>query len=293
MKISATDILKDYLARGPMHQYRLKKAVAFHCFRCGQSKKAKLVTAYDEDWRRVLCNGCYGYLLSIYEVKAGVASDDEKAESLGQLLLSLCDKDQSREARRLFELAEKRAHLLTENSLRFVSTSEHLSHALQSVSDLDWSPATIGLCKAFETEVVARILIPLSHAVSNVNLEGDIRDKDIGKVARFCAGMPGSKPPELGTFAYFYQTALNSEARRASSPLICALFRLFSSWPDSSWLVDLDGLYESTMRLTSKFRNRAAHIDVLSEDDYNQCREFVIGPLGILWRLIHATSQRK
>ena len=275
-----------------MHQYRLNEATAFHCFRCGESKKAKLATTYNDDWQRLLCNGCYGRLLSIYEIKAGTESDDDKATSLAALLLTLCDRDQSREAQRLFTLSERRAQLLTESSLRFVATSEHLSRVLQSVSDLDWSPTTIGLCKAFETEVVARIIIPLSQAVLGVALDTDIRDKDIGRVARFCADPTAAKPPELGTFAHFFQTALNSETRRETSPLIRALFRLFASWPDSPWLTDLKGFCEAVVRLTRDFRNRAAHTDVLFQSDYDSCRDFVIGPSGILWRLIHATQPK-
>ena len=275
-----------------MRQYRLNEATAFHCFRCGESKKAKLVTTYNDDWQRLLCNGCYGRLLSIYEIKVGTESDDDKATSLAALLLSLCDRDHYREAERLFTLSERRAQLLTENTLRFVATSEHVSRVLQSVSDLDWSPTTIGLCKAFETEVLARIIIPLSRAVSGIVLDTDIRDKDIGRVARFCADSSASKPPELGTFAHFFHTALNSESRRETSPLIRALFRLFASWPNSTWLTDLRGFCEAVVRLTRDFRNRAAHIDVLLQSDYNSCRDFVIGPSGILWRLIHATQPK-
>ena len=217
-----------------MHQYRLNAATAFHCFRCGESKKAKLVTTYNDDWQRLLCNGCYGRLLSIYEIKAGTESDDDKATALAALLLSLCDRDQSREAQRIFTLSEKRAQLLTDNSLRFVSTSEHLSRVLKSVSDLDWSPSTIGLCKAFETEVVAHIIVPLSRAVCGEALDSDIRDKDMGRVARFCADTTASKPPELGTFVHFFQTALNSETRRQASPLIRAVNRIARRRPGNA-----------------------------------------------------------
>ena len=292
VKPAPSDIQKDYPPRGPMHQYRLSEATAFHCFRCGESKKSKLLTTYDHDWQRLLCNGCYGRLLSIYEIKAGTESDDDKAASLAALLLSLCDRDQSREAQRLFALSERRAQLLTESSLRFVATSEHLSRVLVSVSELDWSPTTIGLCKAFETEVVARIIAPLSQAVSGVALDSDIRDKDIGRVARYCADPSAAKPPELGTFAHFLRTALYSKTRRETSPLIRALFRLFASWPDSTWLTDLEGFYDAVARLTRDFRNRAAHTDVLLQSDYDSCRAFVIGPSGILWRLIHATEPK-
>lgn len=231
--------------------------------------------------------------MSIYEIKTGSGSEDDNATALALLLLSLCEKEQAREAQRLFHLSERRAELLSEISLRFVSTSEHLFRVLDSVSELDWSPATIGLCKAFEAEVVARIVAPLSKSVTATNLETDIRDKDIGRVARYCAQPNEAKPPELGAFAHFLQTALNSETRRATSPLMQQLFRLFASWPDSNWLTDINGFYNSVCQLTRDFRNRAAHIETLTQSDYALCKDFVIGTDGILWKLIGATQTHK
>ena len=73
-----SDIIKTYPSRGPMQQFRLAEINGFHCFRCGQSKKSKLLVVYAGDWDRLLCNGCYGRLLSIFEIKAGTKSDDEK-----------------------------------------------------------------------------------------------------------------------------------------------------------------------------------------------------------------------
>src|SRR3954454_24092716 len=68
-------IVKTYPPRGPMQQFRFAESTAFDCFRCGQAKKSKLITVYRQDWSRRLCNGCYGRLLSIYEIKAGTAPD--------------------------------------------------------------------------------------------------------------------------------------------------------------------------------------------------------------------------
>lgn len=57
-------ITKEYPRRGPWQQFRFDRAVEFVCSRCGRGKKAKLVTIIDGDWNRLLCNGCYGFLLS-------------------------------------------------------------------------------------------------------------------------------------------------------------------------------------------------------------------------------------
>jgi hypothetical protein len=88
------EIEKVYPPRGPLQQYRLAQSAAFSCFRCGQPKKSKLITVYRDDWSRRLCNGCYGRLLSIYEVKAGPAPDDERADALASVLMGLVSKDE-------------------------------------------------------------------------------------------------------------------------------------------------------------------------------------------------------
>jgi len=93
---------------------------------------------YAADWDRLLCNGCYGLLLSIYQIKSGTKSDDEKAAELADLLLKLYSKDQVREAERRYRLAERRADILFPDAFRFIATAEFLSQALESASDLDW-----------------------------------------------------------------------------------------------------------------------------------------------------------
>jgi len=287
----AVEIIKTYPVRGAMQQLRLRDSVAFHCFRCNEGKKSKLVVLYKNSWNHILCNGCYGRLLSIFEVKAGTKPDDEKATELSEILLSLLSKSESLEAEKRFKVAENRANLLSPEALKFVSTSEHLAAALRTKKELDWSPVIIGLCKAVEIEVIERIVVPLARVTAGSITDGDMKDKDIGRMARYCAN-PDMKPPELGTFGHFLQTALNSETRRITSSLVGGLFRLFASWPQSSWLSTLTGFHHSLLRLTRDFRNRAAHIDSLTESDYEQCREFVLGQNGMLWQLIVATESR-
>lgn len=287
-----TEIVKQYPQRGPMQQFRLTSPTAFHCFRCAQPKKSKLLVIYDASWERILCNGCYGRLLSIFEIKAGVQSDDEKAFQLSELLLSLFSKDQLRESERLLRIAEKKTEFLCDNARRFVATAEHLSNTLLLDSDLDWSPATIGLCKAVEAELIERIVFPLRSILQGMDLTVDTKDKDIGRVAKFFTD-PTAKPPEMGSFAHFLQTSLNSELRRATSPVVGGLYRLFSSLPNSEWLSNVKGLYESLIRLTRDYRNRAAHIDTLTRQDYVDCRTLVLGADGMLWKLIAATQSSK
>ncbi|MDB9453118.1 hypothetical protein PN478_09900 [Dolichospermum circinale CS-534/05] len=274
MKPILSQIEKEYSPRGPLHQFRFKEAIAFHCFRCGTSKKAKLLTIYGQDWNRRLCNGCYGRLLSIYEIKTGTDDDNEKAEALANLLLSLFNKDQALECQRLFRISEQRALFLSKSTLRFVATAEYVSKSLDGITNLDWSPAIIGLCKAVEMEVVERLVIPLTVLHNSSALDEDVKDKDIGRIAKFCRDGLG-KPPELGTFAHFLQTTINSEKRRATSILMQKFIDLMKNCPNANWILDINGLHSSLSLLTNEYRNRAAHIDDLAQLDYENCRSLM------------------
>jgi hypothetical protein len=285
-------VIKTYPPRGPMQQFRFTEGTAFTCFRCGDPKKAKLITIYGDNWARRLCNGCYGRLLSLYDIKAGTAPDDEKAEALASALFSIVAVDDRRKAEQLFRASDKRASLLSPETLRFVATAEHVAGLLGADPQLEWSPAVIGLCKAVEAEVVGRILQPLRTRTSREHLSADKGDKDIGRIAAFCADST-RKPPELGTFAHFLQTVIHSQQRRQSSPLIASFLVLAAEWTGSHWLLNPEGLHRALGELTSDFRNRAAHIDELGKEDYVSCRELVVGERGILWNLVVSTEWHK
>jgi hypothetical protein len=192
----------------------------------------------------------------------------------------------------LFRAAEVRAERLSREALRFIATAEHVAGTLEATPQLEWSPAVIGLCKAIEAEVVGRILGPLAERAGGADLSADKADKDIGRVAAFCTD-PTRTPPELGTFAHFLQTVIHSRQRRDSSPLVQALLRLAGAWSDSGWLLDAMGFHKALTILTGRFRNRAAHIDELGREDYSGCRELVIGPEGVMWKLLVATETHK
>ena len=170
MEPAPSTVVRTYSQRGPLQQFRFAESTAFSCFRCGESKRSKLITVYGGDWSRRLCHGCYRYLLSVHQIKAGTAADDQ------------------RKAERLFKASDGRAESLSAEALRFVATAEHVAGQLEAEPQLEWSPAVIGLCKAVEVEVVRRILQPLRAGGSNEGLSADRGDKDPGRVAAFCIG---------------------------------------------------------------------------------------------------------
>jgi hypothetical protein len=63
-KPSQLEVLKEYPARGALQQFRLTKATKFTCSRCNKDKTAKLVVTKDGNWESLMCNGCYGFMLS-------------------------------------------------------------------------------------------------------------------------------------------------------------------------------------------------------------------------------------
>ena len=111
-------------------------------------------------------------------------------------------------------------------------------------------------------------------------------------MAAFCAD-PSRRPPELGVFAHFLQTAIHSQQRRETSALLGSFLRLIGDWTGSHWLLDPMGLHSALELLIRSFRNRAAHIDELGEEEYLRCRELVIGSEGALWKLVVATERHK
>ena len=286
------DVIKAYPARGPLQQYRMKAATALRCFRCGRAKTSKLVTVFAGDWAQLLCNGCYGWLLSVYNVKAHADEAGSKAEALAATLVRLVPVDAARRCEELLVLRESRARTLQPSSLRLLATSTFVATQLKGTTSLDWSAAIIGLCKAVEVELVARLIEPLRTASQNINLQVDIDDRDLERIARYCAGRTAT-PPEIGAIRHFLQTAANSRRRQASSPLIGELRAVVARWPNSDWLFDVDRGLKVMTELTTRFRNRAAHTDELTAEDYSAGEDLVAGPEGMLWSLVWATAQRR
>ncbi len=275
-----------------MQQFRVESATAFRCFRCREDKRSKLLTIYLGNWNHILCNGCYGGLLSIYDIKASTEPEPIKAEKLSEVLLSLVTEDQMRRSAEKIRISESRVAFLAPQTVRFLSTADYVAQSLSNSPSLDWSAAVIGLCKAVEFEIVQRFVEPLKAIASSRDLAADTRDNDLARVAKYCAGRT-SNPPELGSINHFLQTAANSRNRMQNSLLLQSLRELFSKWPDSAWLISSNGATLVLPQLATRFRNRAAHTDELSKQDYEACYEMVAGPGGMLWHLVSATTVKK
>lgn len=274
-----------------MQQYRLTAATSFRCFRCGQAKTSKLVTAFRQDWNSLLCNGCYGRLLSLHDIRAGSADDSELADRLADELLALASGEERRKTVQLLRTRISGIDELTERSQRLLATSEFVARHLANATDLDWSAAVVGVCKAVEVELVERLVAPLATECRGLDLDEDIHDKDLGRVARFCSGRTRT-PPELGTIRHCLQTASYSQSRQGTSNLLRALRRTLSRWPYSPWLLQPDGALAALEQVTMQYRNRAVHTDELQQADFEACFDLVLGDRGMMWELVSATKPR-
>jgi len=284
--------IKAYQPRHGLQLFRYEQSIIFQCARCGEAKKTKLQASYGHTPGQLLCNGCYGFLLSVLDIRERRASEDEKADLLSTLLLQEFSKAQKQDAEKRLRLSEKRSVYLDQRSIIFVSTSDLVQTALSAHSDLDWSPGIIGYCKAVENEVVRRLIVPVSVNLAGRVPKQELDDKDIGRMARFC-NAPDDRPPELGTFAHFLQTFIHSSSRSGTSLVMQIFQRHVNTFAKRDWILDPNGLHRQLAVLSQEYRNKAAHLSALTESDYVACRDFVIGLDGLLWKLVEATLDQR
>jgi len=207
------DNIKKYTPRHALQLFRLTNPAMFQCARCTRAKKSRRYALSDKHPGYKLCNRCYGRLVSMLDVENIALPNAKKTDLLADLLLSSFSNAQKQEAERLYRLSEKRTKYLDQKSVTFIATVLALRDILDTKTYLDWSSAIIGFCKAVENEVVLRLLKPLVDKTGSNVPDVERRDKDIGRIARFCQ-KPTAKPPELGNVFYFLQTSTNSKRRR-------------------------------------------------------------------------------
>jgi hypothetical protein len=226
------------------------------------------------------------YEALVRQIKQGGGPVEVKADRLADVVL-LSSRGAKLTGRARPTSADRSAEL-SPLSKQFLSSGRTLASLLGD-QPVDWSGPTIGICKAFESEAVSRLLDPLCQAVTPDEAQVDLSSANLRRVARYCA-RKSETPPELGGIRLFLETVARSRLCPNSSPILNSFFQLAASWPDHGWLIEPDGAAASLATLTKRFRNRAAHIAALERRDYNECEAFVAGPRGILWQLIDSTS---
>ena len=119
---------------------------------------------------------------------------------------------------------------LSSPAQRFIESADALATFLATQPHHDWSGPVINYCKAFELETVNRIVRPLCRELDHAGIpDVDLKDKDIGKVAAYCANN-NKTAPELGVVAHFLQTAAHSKRRAEKSPTLRIFNDLVARW---------------------------------------------------------------
>src|SRR6266545_4368953 len=139
------EIVKTYPRRGPLQQYRAAQSTAFVCSRCTQAKVSKLVATVRDDDGELLCNGCYGYLLSVWDVRVGQQEDAQRDEALTRLLGEAVSAAAIEHGRTLLLARDTRATALSSLAQTALATAEAIGAGMVTwkPTDLDWSAAII------------------------------------------------------------------------------------------------------------------------------------------------------
>jgi len=273
---------KTYPVNGPLALFRYETTNTFTCVRCNSSKTAKLVaTVIGSDGP--ICNGCYGYLLSVWKIKNSDMSDEEKDAALYEELVKIVPSNEVSRLKAVFQKEDPLFAGLSQDAQQALATSRAVSETLRTITGLDWSAAIIGLCKAVEIEIARCIMMPLKRAVTGTDLSRELQDKHMNRIARFCT--QNANPPELGVVLHFFRTAIQFKPK---SLLIDKFVALIAKSKEREWLTNETGFRKLADDLKSNFRNPAAHTELLSETDYLKCLDLVQGQNGILNRLVAA-----
>jgi transcription elongation factor Elf1 len=117
------DVVKEYPQRGPLQQYRTKNPTAFVCFRCGSAKTSKLVALISGIEGQTICNGCYGHLASVWDIRRGDAEDSVRDDMIVSALSVAVTQSTIEQSRALLLAREGRAYLLSPEAQMTLATA--------------------------------------------------------------------------------------------------------------------------------------------------------------------------
>lgn len=294
MMIAMTPVVQRYPPRGNLQLIRYDSNAPFECWRCRKTKVSKLQAVVNLEQPRIICNACYGYLLSLAEIKAQNIEPWVKAEQIHNLTIKEASAKQATQATERQEQRLKQYWKFLSNEARsFIGTAEYLYERMTGRDDLDFSPLIIELVKSFEHQCVIGFLDPMKNKALNEfpkehEASTDCQDKDFGRMAKYIFGRE-MRPPELGAIAHALVTFIQSRKRIHESTFLKILDAHLSSCRDGEYFLNQERFVAQVFKLTQSYRNPAAHIGSMSKSAFEECRAMLIGPSGILWQLVTAT----
>lgn len=288
-------VVKQYPPRGNLQLIRYDSNAPFECWRCRKTKVSKLQAIVNLERPRIICNACYGYLMSLAEIKAQNIEPWLKAEQIHDLTIKEVSAKQAAKAAEKQEQRLKQYWKFLSNQARlFIGTAEYLYEEMKDKDGLDFSPLIIELVKSFEYQCIIGFLEPMKNRALNESpteseIRVDCQDKDFGRMAKFVFNRE-MRPPELGTIAYTLAAFINSKSRTQESKFLRILNGHISSCRDSDYFMNEERFIAQIIKLTQSYRNPAAHVGSMSKLAFNECRAMLMGPSGILWQLVTATK---
>lgn len=288
-----TTIIKCHPPKGNLQLIRYDSTAPFECWRCRRTKVSKLQAIVLLERPRIICNACYGYLLSLAEIKAQDIEPWLKADKIHDLTLKeVSAKVAAQAAEKEAERRKQYWKFLSPNAIRFIGTAEHLYELMANRDDLDFSPLIVELVKSFEHECIIGFVESIRNRATNASFtENEVRidckDEDFGQLAKYVFGR-GTKPPELGKIAHALKTFLHSKKRIQESKFLRILDTHISSCRDGDYFINEKRFVAQVDKLTQSYRNRAAHIDYMPKRAFEECRAMLMDADGALWQLVTA-----
>lgn len=288
-------IIKHYPPSGNLQLFRYDSSAPFECWRCRQTKVSKLQAIVSLEQSRIICNACYGYLLSLTEIKAQDIEPWLKAEQIHDLTLKeVSAKAAAKAAEKQAQRRKQYWKFLSAEARRFIGTAEYLYEQMADRDDLDFSPLIIELVKSFEHECISGFVEPIKaratrESIAESEVRKDCQDKDLGRMARYVFGR-AAKPPELGTIAHTLTTFIHSQKRVQESKFLKILDACIASCRDREYFANKERFVAQVHQLTQFYRNPAAHIGYMSKQSYEECKAILMDAGGALWQLIAATG---
>jgi len=291
MSIPLEKIIKKYPKKGPLSQFRFEKVISYACFRCKSVKTSKLISICNDEWDFKLCNGCYGRLISLYEIHRGQKSNEDKIEQINETITDIQKQFSESLDILIKNYSNKNTHLDNLTN-KYLATANLLYEKLPKREYIEWSPAILCLCKSVENELINKIISPLKKIASETINENPSEDKRTIKIEKYIYGK-SNIPPELGAISFLFELLSNSEKWKQNNPIFNLIKSYCQKRPFSDWIYSKNGAAKSLNELCQKYRNIAAHISDLKIEDYEKCLSLVCAKNGILDKICTTSSKVK